>query len=106
MEMDLETVGYLSGELSGFFAHVAKALAEKSSTGSLPPSLFSSTSSAIVPVTAKPGRKSKKVKSTRAPRCAPPARFCPPLDVSAESGSTLTAVLLACAGLCRPTTSS
>ena len=106
MEMDLETVGYLSGELSGFFAHVAKALAEKSSTGSLPPSLFSSASSAIVPVTAKLGRKSKKVKSTRAPRCASPARAVPRLKVNADTGSTLTAVLLVCAGLCRHTTSS
>ena len=106
MEMDLETVGYLSGELSGFFAHVANALSQKSSTGSLPPSLFNG-STTIAPVAPKPGRKSKKVKSTRAPRCVA-AACLPPLSRLHLLNQLVerAPALLACAGQCRPTTSS
>ena len=74
MELDLDTLGYVSGELSGFFAHLAKAFAQKKGTGTLPPSLFTSTADALVPMPVTNGRKSKKVKKYRAPRCvaAPP----------------------------------
>ena len=67
--MDLETVGYLSGELSGFFAHVAKALEQKSSAGSLPPSLFAAPPPVLALAPPKNGRKAKKAKTPRAPRC-------------------------------------
>ncbi len=106
MEMDLETVGFLSGELSGFFAHVAKALSQKRSTGSLPPSLFNG-SATTAPVAPKNGRKSKKVKSTRAPRCVAAAHHPHLFGLHLLNQFVRrTAVLLACAGRCRPTISS
>ncbi len=78
METDLDTLSYVSGELSGFFAHLSKAFTQKREAGTLPPSLFNSSSSgslALVPVPAegKPGRPRKeKAKKDRAPRYVPP----------------------------------
>ena len=78
MALDLDTLGYVSGELSGFFAHLSKAFLQKRDAGTLPPSLFSASSGslALVPVPAKgkPGRP-KKAKKDRAPRYAPHPAF-------------------------------
>ena len=67
MELDLDTLGFVSGELSGFFEHLSKAFQQKKDAGTLPPSLFNGKAASSLPVPAKVGRP-KKVKKDRPPR--------------------------------------
>lgn len=66
--VDLDVLGFLAGELSGFFGHMQSSLAQCKATGTLPASLFKGPAAATEGGSGKKaGKKPKKEKRTRPP---------------------------------------
>lgn len=65
----VDVLGFLAGELSGFFSHLQSSLAEHKATGAVPPSMFKAPAAAAEGGSGKKGAL-KKVKKEKRHRFA------------------------------------